>query len=607
MVRFITDGQDTFRVLKETEDGVWVIRYDNPNTPFILSWPAMSTQMQDVEIPDDFLDESEFSPHIRKALEKRMKLIAPLIEDEECITNNKKRVAKVVEIAKSCDYNRDTLDKWYFRYLAMGRVGVAPTPRHRVTNAVPPEDKENFKKAINQFYYSSKKRSLKTTYEMMLLHFYRDENQMIKERRPTYNQFLYYYKSHKDSIRKLISRKGIGEFQKNARPLTGSGDDGIDFVGCYEIDATIADIYIVSRYDRKPIGRPIFYCAIDVATRLIAGIHICLEENSEAVLACLYNAARDKVEYCHELGISIQPEQWPSSGMPKMICTDRGTDFIGSRTIELCGTFDIEITNLPAYRPDLKGYVEKAIGCVQDKFKPLLRGKGVVEKTPLERGIPDYAAQAVLDIDEFTRVVIQCVLFYNTHHLLEGYVRSPEMKQDDVAPIACNLWKWFCKNGYGRLIQASEDDLRLILLPRDTGTVTRYGIEYNHLYYTNNTLKGEFAKAGLEGTKQVTVAYDPNDTAILYLVENGQYLRLSLSLRSKKMNHLSQYEARRVRDAERENLNALKEQEILGSVECLAKIEEIINGTSGANVTEKQDTKSKVMKQRRGKEKNNEQ
>ena len=82
MVRFITDGQDTFRVLKETEDGVWVIRYDNPNTPFILSWPAMSTQMQDVEIPDDFLDESEFSPHIRKALEKRMKLIAPLIEDE---------------------------------------------------------------------------------------------------------------------------------------------------------------------------------------------------------------------------------------------------------------------------------------------------------------------------------------------------------------------------------------------------------------------------------------------------------------------------------------------------------------------------------------------
>ena len=73
----------------------------------------------------------------------------------------------------------NTLDRWYFRYLAMGRVGVAPAPRHRVTNAVPPEDKENFKKAINQFYYSSKKRSLKTTYEMMLLHFYRDENQMI--------------------------------------------------------------------------------------------------------------------------------------------------------------------------------------------------------------------------------------------------------------------------------------------------------------------------------------------------------------------------------------------------------------------------------------------
>lgn len=60
----------------------------------------MSTQMQDVEIPDDFLDESEFSPHIRKALERRMRLLAPLIEDEECITNNRKRIEKVNAIAK---------------------------------------------------------------------------------------------------------------------------------------------------------------------------------------------------------------------------------------------------------------------------------------------------------------------------------------------------------------------------------------------------------------------------------------------------------------------------------------------------------------------------
>ena len=208
MVRFVADGQEIFRVLKETEDGVWVIRYNNPNTPLLLSWPAMSTQMQDVEIPDDFLDESEFSPHIRKALERRMKLLAPLIEDEECITNNRKRIEKVNAIAKTCDYTPNTLDRWYFRYLAMGRVGVAPAPRHRVTNAVPPEDKENFKKAINQFYYSSKKRSQKTTYEMMLLHFYRDENQMIKERRPTYNQFLYYYKSHTSRKELESSSKG---------------------------------------------------------------------------------------------------------------------------------------------------------------------------------------------------------------------------------------------------------------------------------------------------------------------------------------------------------------------------------------------------------------
>jgi len=46
-----------------------------------------------------------------------------------------------------------------------------------------------------------------------------------------------------DVVRKLISREGIGEYQKNARPLLGKGDAGITTIGYFEIDATVADIY----------------------------------------------------------------------------------------------------------------------------------------------------------------------------------------------------------------------------------------------------------------------------------------------------------------------------------------------------------------------------
>ena len=72
------------------------------------------------------------------------------------------------------------------------------------------------------------------------------------------------------------------------------------------MDATQADIYLVSRHDRsKVIGRPYIYLAVDTATQLIAGIYIGLECDESAVMLCLANAAQNKVEFCRGHGIEI--------------------------------------------------------------------------------------------------------------------------------------------------------------------------------------------------------------------------------------------------------------------------------------------------------------
>ena len=39
-------------------------------------------------------------------------------------------------------------------------------------------------------------------------------------------------------------------------------------------DATIADIYIVSRLSRKPIGRPVIYTMVDAYSHLITGVYV---------------------------------------------------------------------------------------------------------------------------------------------------------------------------------------------------------------------------------------------------------------------------------------------------------------------------------------------
>lgn len=63
--------------------------------------------------------------------------------------------------------------------------------------------------------------------------------------------------------------------------------------------------------------------------------------------------------------------------------TDRGSEFLGGPLENLCESYGIEIENLPAYRPDLKGIVEKLFDLIQCAYKPLLKGKGVVESDML--------------------------------------------------------------------------------------------------------------------------------------------------------------------------------------------------------------------------------
>ena len=93
------------------------------------------------------------------------------------------------------------------------------------------------------------------------------------------------------------------------------------------MDETQADIYLVSRLDKKSVaGRPNIYLAVDTATQLIAGIHVGLDAGEQAVVSCLVNAAMDKVEFCGRFGIEITKDQWPSQGLPGEIITDKVQD-----------------------------------------------------------------------------------------------------------------------------------------------------------------------------------------------------------------------------------------------------------------------------------------
>ena len=72
----------------------------------------------------------------------------------------------------------------------------------------------------------------------------------------------------------------------------GSLSDGCDLpppVGdAFQMDATVGDIYLVSRLDRSVVlGRPNIYLAVDTATQLIAGLYVGMDSDETAVMKCL--------------------------------------------------------------------------------------------------------------------------------------------------------------------------------------------------------------------------------------------------------------------------------------------------------------------------------
>ena len=111
-------------------------------------------------------------------------------------------------------------------------------------------------------------------------------------------------------------------------------------------DATVADIYIVSRLSRRPIGRPVIYTMVDAYSRLITGVYVGLEGGQYALRLLLQNTFADKVSFCRQYNIEIDPQDWPSHHLPTKIMTDRGSEFLGGPLENLCESYGIEIENL---------------------------------------------------------------------------------------------------------------------------------------------------------------------------------------------------------------------------------------------------------------------
>jgi len=172
------------------------------------------------------------------------------------------------------------------------------------------EIKRIFRIAINRFYYSSAKHSLTMTYELMLKEYFNDGHRMVDGKKipllkssseiPTFGQFRYFFEKERNIKREVSTRYSPKKYEQEYRPVLGSSStDAIGPGSVFQIDATVADVYLVSRFNRTHIiGRPVLYIVQDCFSKLIVGLYVGLEGPSWIGAAmALANTVGNKVSF----------------------------------------------------------------------------------------------------------------------------------------------------------------------------------------------------------------------------------------------------------------------------------------------------------------------
>jgi len=472
-----------------------------------------------------------------------------------------------------------------------GEVKRGRPSKHLTTKVnVDEKTKQIFRVSLEKYYLTSKKNQLTDAYKMMVKEFYAKdiyfENGIEKviieeqEKIPSIRQYRYWYEKEYTISESIIARKGRKKFNKDHRAVLNNSLSEVYGPGSrYQIDATVGDVYLVSKYNRNwIIGRPVIYLVIDVFSRMVVGIYIGLEGPSWlGAMMALSNTVRDKVEFCGEYDIEITNEQWPSRYLPEILLADRG-EFEGFNVDRLVDAFNLHVENAAPYRADWKGIVEKHFDLIQKKVKPLL--PGYIDKDFQERGARDYRLDAVLTLDEFTKIIIRQLLHYNQKHYLKDYNRDEDLVNDDVMPIPLELWNWGVLNRTGKLKYFPEELVKLNLMPRDKGTVTHKGIRLKGIFYSCERAIKEswFEKSRQKGSWKVEIAYDPRNMSTAYLIDsrNSNYDKCHMLEPSKRFENASLDEITLLIQKEKQSLASVSHSQLQKEVDYLSEVEAIV-------------------------------
>lgn len=578
------------RVLDMEADRVFIIDCIKRTMPvwkdieFINEYvPCSEDTLQ--EITDTFIiDLDNVDSEGRKTAYERYTMIAPLLP---FVSDLKKRKELINSLANINSVSKQTIRYYLCLYLVYQNISIL-IRKQSVKESVLSQDEKNMRWALNKFFYTKHKNSLSVAYTLLLKEKYCDSLGNLLPEYPSFYQFRYFYRRTKKMQTYYISRDGLKDYQKNNRPLLGDGiQEYASSVGMGMLDATVCDIYLVNEAGNL-VGRPILTACIDAYSSLCCGYSLSWEGGVYSLRGLMLNIISDKQKWCNQYGISIEKSQWDADKLPAIFVTDMGSEY-KSENFEQITELGVTVVNLPSYRPELKGAVEKFFDLVQNTYKPHLKGKGVIEPDYQERGSHDYRKDACLTMVDFEKVILRCIIYYNSQRIIENFPYTEGMIQNQIQPFASSIWEWGKTQTGANLITVDKEQIVLTLLPRTTGKFSRFGLKVNKMRYKHENFTEKYLAGG-----EVTVAYNPDDVSAVWLIDNGYYIRFDLIESRYKGKELSDVEI--MQRGQKELVKAATADNIQAQINLAQSIEIIaasVNNPDKVNVKSIRNTRQR--------------
>ncbi|MBX6950175.1 transposase [Providencia rettgeri] len=522
--------------------------------------------------------------------QRNYELIKPIVEGEGAF-DKRIRARRLNHAITNSDKGKSTIYRLVRRYWQRGQIKNALLPDYKNSGAagkrrnfttskagrprmygigsgepVTENIRKQFRIICDKYLMNDKGYSIRYAYNKFGKA-YKLKNPNAEEHEiPTLRQFQYFYKTEYNQATQLTVQTPQGNYNKDVRPLHGTATEQALGPGSrYEIDATIADIYLVDDNDPdKVIGRPTIYMVIDVFSRMVAGFYIGFDNPSFPVsMKALISSFSSKVEACKGYGIEITDEQWPCIGIPDVLLADRG-ELMSHQANYLVDAIGVRLESAPPRRGDAKGIVERSFGTLQAKFKPYM--PGVVSGNKVKKhGEKDYRVEAAVARTDFVEIMLYSILAHNLNKPLEKYDRAPDMPSS-LPSIPIELWRWGLQHRTGRLRTVDTEIAKVLLLPRQKVSVSELGVKLWGVTYTGKEIiqTGWMHRSSkVSRPKKLFAAYDLGSVNHIYLFpEEGKntFWICDISTRSREFRDLTWYQVWERQAAQKQTLAEAKYQ-----------------------------------------------